>query len=110
MLNHFLQGVPQKRKRCLMVSELDVRAAAWRKYGSFAQLEAGKQLAQQRAEQRRATWEQRQEEERAARAEELALRWAWDGGGKVCGAVRKVGAAHISRKVVGWLTDYARLR
>ncbi|KAL4451576.1 hypothetical protein ABPG75_007238 [Micractinium tetrahymenae] len=71
-----LQGIEQHRSRCLMVRELDIRAAAHRKWGDEAQMEEVRRVAAQRAERRQEAWQKREAEELAARKEELALRVA----------------------------------
>ncbi|PSC75183.1 hypothetical protein C2E20_1857 [Micractinium conductrix] len=59
--------------------QLDARAAAWRKHGDEAGLEAFKRVQQGRTQQRQETSEKRREQRREERQELLALRVAEEG-------------------------------
>ncbi|KAL4428808.1 hypothetical protein ABPG77_005246 [Micractinium sp. CCAP 211/92] len=74
-----LQGVEQRRTRYVTVRELDVRAAAHRKWGDEAQMEAVERASARRAEEWQAAQRKRAEEELAGRKEQLALLVAQEG-------------------------------
>lgn len=73
-----LQGIPTVKGRwgAQMMSQLEVRAAAHRRWGSEAALKAAQERAAEKARVMQEAREERAAEEKRQRIEQTELRWA----------------------------------